>query len=205
MFQESFTKLDIEDVAPVLEEVNPKLDGIPLDALNTTILAYDMPFYPGYRLLDISDHAISPPLKRFVIHKPGDVVILNWTNDPVYDLNHRLPIRLSDENVAEYVRFFFSYIRGRHGRFIVVEGVDDIKWKEEPPPAARKAIGKMLDLVHVKQRSDDGKNYILEARVMFKDSLFKTDVMVNAQGDVVLTNEELLVEDMPVQDDTFGQ
>lgn len=205
MFQEAFTKLNVDETAPILDEVNPHLEGIPLDPLNTTLLAYDLPFYPGYRLLDIYDHAVTPPLRRFAIFRPGDVVVIDWTNVPIYGLNQRLPVKLDDSNVAEYVRFFFTYIRGRHGRFIVIEGVDDIQWKEDPPPAARKAIGKMLEPVHVKEKSPDGKTWKLEARVMFKDSLFKTEVHVSQHGDVILANEEILIEDMPILDDTFGQ
>ena len=41
--------------------------------------------------------------------------------------------------------------------------------------------------------------------MMFKDSLFKSDVTVQDNGVVSLQNEELLIEDMPVLDDTFGQ
>ncbi len=118
--------------------------------------------------------------------------------------HEKVPIKLDDETVADYARFFFTYIRGRHGRFIITENVDDINWKEDPPPAARKAIGKMLGPVSIKKKDEKG-TYCLEARVMFKDSLFKTDIYVKPDGTVTLTDEELLIEDMPVLDDVFGQ
>ena len=41
--------------------------------------------------------------------------------------------------------------------------------------------------------------------MVFKDSLFKSEVEVKPSGLVSLSNEELLVEDLPVLDDTFGQ
>jgi len=205
MFQEAFKKLELADAATILDEVNPHLEGTPFDPVETTIMAHDVPFYPGCRFLDIADHTMNPPMRRFVIYKPGDVTVLDWTNVPIYGLNKKLPISLSDDNVADYVRFFFTYVRGRHGRFIIMENVDDINWKEEPPPAARKAIGKMLGPVQIKDKKDGGKVYHLEARVLFKDSLFKTDIFVSQDGHVALSDEELLVEDMPVLDDTFGQ
>lgn len=204
MFQEAFTKLEVEETAIILDEVNPKLEGTPFDPLGTTVLAHDLPFYPGFRILDIADHSISPPLHRYVLYKPGQPVVLDFTNEPIYQLNRALPIKLDDNNVTDYVRFFFSYVRGRHGRFIVTESVDDIKWKDEPPPAARKAIGKMLEPVQIKEKLGGGI-YHLIARVMFRDALFKTNVHVVPNGDVALSDEELLIEDMPVQDDTFGQ
>ena len=45
----------------------------------------------------------------------------------------------------------------------------------------------------------------MTATVMFKDSLFQCDVDIDPKGQITLTNEKLLVEDMPVLDDALGQ
>jgi hypothetical protein len=131
-------------------------------------------------------------------------VAINGSNEPIYALNERAPLQLNDGTVADYVRFFFSNVRGRHGRFLITETVDDIQWREEPPPAARKAIGKILVPLTVTGRDPDG-GFRLAACMMFKDSLFKAAVTVRRDGIVSLSDEELLIEDMPVLDDTFGQ
>lgn len=203
MYQEAFSKLELAEVATILDKLNPEFDGSVFDPVESTILAQDVPFYPGYRLMDIADYAANPALRRFVLYSDKDFTVLNFTNEPIYELNQKLPIKLSEENVIDYVRFFFTYVRGRHGRFIITEGVDDVNWKEDPPPAARKAIGKMLSPVTIEDTKDG--NYILSACMVFKDSLFKSKVKVEPKGFVSLSDEELLVEDMPVLDDTFGQ
>lgn len=208
MFQDAFTKLELDQIASYLDRINTHLDGSAFDPVETTILEIDVPFYPGYKFLDVADYSTMPGKRRFILYRPQgehdeDVVVLDWTNEPIYTLNHKLPIALDENNVPYYVRFFFTYIRGKHGRFIVTESVDDINWKEDPPPQARKAISKMLlplTILEVK----DGK-YYLKSTMMFRDSLFKADIEVQPNGLVTLSNEELLVEDMPVQDDTFGQ
>lgn len=204
MFQDSFEKLELADVATILDQVNPDLEGVQFDPVEATIMAVDMPFYKGYRFMEIADHAAMPPAQRFIIYKPGDHTVLNFTNEPIYALNKKAPITLNEENVADYVRFFFTYVRGRHGRFIITEYVDDIAWKEDPPPAARKAIGKMLIPVTLKEITPEGV-FHMQACMMFKDSLFKSDIKITPAGNVSLSNEELLIEDMPVLDDVFGQ
>lgn len=204
MFREAFEKLDLANVATILDQVNPLLDGLQFDPVETTIMAIDLPFYPGFQFLDIADHTGLPPLQRFVVYKPDQVVVLDFTNDPIYALNKAAPITLSAETAEDYVRFFFAYVRGRHGRFLLAENVDDINWKEDPPPAARKAIGKMLIPVTLNNVQDDGI-YKMSACMVFKDSLFKSDIKVTPGGQVSLENEELLVEDLPVLDDTLGQ
>ena len=205
MYQEAFTKLELAEIATILDALNPKFDGTIFDPVETTILTQDISFYPGYRLLDIADHAQMPPLRRYVLYKSADEFqILDFTNGPIYTLNLKLPINLNADTVIDYVRFFFSYVRGRHGRFIITEGVDDINWKDDPPPTARKAIGKMLMPVSLEEETKDG-NYQMKACMVFKDSLFKSTIQCDSKGYVALSDEELLVEDIPVLDDTFGQ
>lgn len=200
----TFAKLDLLACETVLEELNPALKGSQFHPATVTILAMQPRFYPGYRFFDIADYETVPNIRKFVLYKPGHVVLLDWTNAPLYQLNQSAPIALDDQNVLDYVRFFFTYVRGRHGRFIIVDTADDIMWREEPPPAARKAITQMLSPLHILEGSKEN-GYRLEARMLFKDSLFKTIVNVKPNGEVSLSDELLLIEDMPVLDDTFGQ
>lgn len=209
MFRKAFEKLELDEIAILLDSLNSYLDGEDFDPVETDILAIDVPFYPGYRFMEISDHTLTPERKRsaFVKSHKGqgveDAAVLDWTNGPIYHLNQKVPIALDESNIAEYVRFFFTYVRGKHGRFIITENVDDIHWKEDPPPQARKAIAKMLSGVVLKEHKND--IFRLEATMMFRDSLFKSEIEVKAGGLVSLSNEQLLVEDIPVRDDTFGQ
>lgn len=201
---DQFIKLDLLECETILEEVNPSLQGTRFHPATVTILAQDLSFYPGYRFLDIADYETVPNLRKFILYKPGDVVLLNWTNEPIYALNDRVPVQIDNGNVIDYVRFFFTYVRGKHGRFLITESAEDILWREEPPPAARKAIAKMVEPVEMTGYDDSGA-FLLVARMMFRDSLFKTRVTVQPGGLVSLSGEELLIESMPVVDDTFGQ
>lgn len=204
MFQDAFEKLELAEVATLLDKLNPQFDGAVFDPVETTIMAVNMPFYPGFRFLDIADHSVSPAQQRFVIYSADKVVILDFTNEPIYKLNKDLPVQLNADNIFDYVRFFFTYVKGRHGRFLISETVDDINWKEEPPPASRKGFGKFLIPVTLKSTMEDG-SYYMEATMIFKDSLFKSDIYVSPEGAVTLKDEELLIENIPVLDDVFGQ
>ena len=204
MFQDAFIKLDTLECETIMEEIGPSIQGGDFKADNVTILGQPLSFYPGYRFLDVANHNSVPAARRFVIYKPGDNVVLNWTNEPIYALNEKAPIALDENNVVDYVRFFFTYIKGRHGRFIVCENIDDILWREDPPPAARQAMGKIIKPVTLVAANDDG-SYTLDVCMMFKNALFKARVDVAPNGETGLSQEELLVEDMPVLDDMFGQ
>lgn len=203
IFHEAFIKLSSEETKEVLDRVNPLLHGVNFSSKTAIVMTYQPSFYPDYYFIDIAEYDAIPPLRRFVLMNEKNITVLNWTNEPIYSLNSSVPISLNLQNVSEYVQFFFSFVKGRHGRFLIIETVDDINWKEDPPPAARKAIGKML--TPMEPMYQENGSFLVKACMMFKDSLFKCDVKVQSDGIVSIMNEELLIEEMPVLDDVFGQ
>ena len=203
MYQNAFVRLEPDEAKDILNQVELKFEGGSFTRDNAVILAQDFSFYPGYRFLDVANFENVPPQHRYVLYKEDDIIVLNWSNEPIYALNERLPITLNDTNITDYVRFFFAYVRGKQGRFVIVENVDDINWREEPPVAARKAIGTMLEPIHIFNKEKDG-TYHLECCLVFKDSLFKSKIEIKTNGLVTLYDEELIVEDMPIADQLLG-
>lgn len=204
MFKDAFIKLDPVQAARMTDLVNPKLD-IKFDPAASTVMVHNLPFYDGFFLVEFARHDQHPPITRTAIcNEKGDVIVLNWTNEPIYKLNKTIPINLNDENRGDYVRFFFTYVRGAHGRFLIVDSVDDIDWREEPAPSGRKALAKMIEPMNVRKREKDG-TVIFSVCLIFKDSLFAAQAYLKPDGTLSIHDEELLVEDIPVADDLFGQ
>lgn len=204
MFEDAYLKLEDKDKQQILDQIKPLLDSDSFTSDNTEILAKDLSFYPGYQLLDIHLKDSVPALHRYVVYGPEQVEILDWSNEPIYVLNDKVPLNLTDDNIRQYVRFFFSMVKGKHGLFRITQSTEDIEWREDPPPSARKAIGGMIEPLTLNGVNEDG-SYDLTMCLMFKDSLFKSDVIVQKKGLVELNNERLLVESMPVLDDVMAQ
>lgn len=196
---EIWAKLDEAQLEAFLNHVNPVLAPLVFDTNATTVKSTDLSFYDDYRLYQITDFDAIPTLRKYVLYNPnsGDVVPITWTNEPIYSLNKKAPIIINEETVADYVKFFFHYVRGRHGRFIIVDHVDDIQWKEAPPTNARKALNDLIKPIEISEKSGEYA-FTLTANMVFKDSLFKTLVHVTQDGKTALNNEEVLIEAMPV-------
>lgn len=204
MFKEAFIKLDPVQASRMTALINPFLD-IQFDPDNTGVMIHNLSFYEGYFIAELSRHDQYPPVTRVAVcNDKGEVHVLNWSNEAIHRLNKTVPITLTDESMADYVRFFFTYVRGSHGRFLIVDNVDDIDWREEPAPAGRKALGKMIEPLRIKKREDDGTVVFL-CSIVFRDSLFQAEAHLKPDGLISMTNEELLVEDIPVADDVLGQ
>ncbi len=204
MFDEAFTKLELDEISIILDELNKHVEGSIFDPLETTILAIEPPFYPGYRFLSVSDHATNPPLQRYVFQKHGaqEFTVLDWTYKTVYDLNQDAPIALDNKNILEYVRFFFSFVKGRHGRFVICESSDNVQWKDEPPLEVRKKLNETMKPMEVVEKRKDGV-FQVNAYMMLKDALFNVDVYVEPNGRVTMSDHEIVIEDIPVMDSAF--
>lgn len=204
MFQEAHSRLELDEIATIIDVVNGKVEGSLFDPLETTVLAVEPPFYPGWRFLDIADHATNPPLQRFVFQKGEDFRLLDWTYKTIYDLNKDARVLINEETVLDYIRFFFSHVKGRHGRFIVCESLDNVNWKEEPPVSARKSFAEFICPMQIVEKRSDGV-FKVDARMLLKDTLFKADVYIEPSGRVTLSDHQILIEGMPVLDHVFAQ
>lgn len=197
---EEWQKLDSEKVAKILAEINPHIEPVPFQLNATAVRAQRLSFYKGYEFFELTDLSTVPGVRKYALYKPGDVNVMNWTNQVIYEANEKAPIVLNERTVTDYVRFFFSYVRGRHGRFVIIEDVDDIRWQADPPLQARKVMQDLLTPVTLVSQDEEG-NFNLEAFMLFKDSLFKTKIHVRSDGLISLSDEELKVEGMPVLQD----
>lgn len=207
MFDTAVETIDLENSARLLDELKDSLDGPALDPIETVVTTTQIPFYPEYDLLEIKSKDNYPASARYVVRKQSDFHVLDYTNTPIYRLNQIAPIKLLGVNVADYIRFFLRFVKSKHGFFYVVQSVDDIKWKDEPPTQARKAIGDMIlpiTLNNIGKGDDDGTFYCTFHSI-FQNCLFKNDAIIDPKGFVTINNEELLIEDMPVYDDILGQ
>ena len=199
---EDWQKLDAEKAAKILAEINPHLAPVPFNPEETTIRTAALSFYKGYDLCELTDLSAIPAARKYAIYKPGDVHVLDWTNNVIYSLNDTALLTLNEKTVADYVRFFFNYVRGRNARFLIVETIDDIRWQVEPPLQGRKVVQEMLNPITVLNHEDG--IYNLEAFMIFKDSLFKTQIHVKDDGLVSMSREELKVGGMPVLQDAVA-
>ena len=182
-----------------------------------------LPFWPGAMLLAIEDTGRSGKREQFaLVWEREDFVRLDWTNQPIYKAVERHPLHFGDSNLILYAKFFFHWVRGDLGRFILVESQDEIPWTPYAPEATRATVLPTLRPVGILSRQD--KKAVLSATVVFKNALFSTkigvaiengatagtDQMTDAEGvgTLALFDEELLIEDLPIRIDpppgTFG-
>jgi len=153
-------------------------------------------FYDGYNLVSLTDRDLPSPNERYLLFKAGKpACFLNWANEPIYRLNDEEgALRLSRSVLTGYAEFFFHFVRGQLGRFIIIQNFDELPWlpdlsaarREEAEAAMRQGIAESADeifregghlpLSYIGHMSDDF--YLLRGIVAFKNALFQTDILI---------------------------
>lgn len=209
-----FQKIDAAAAQKMLADIASDISPVTLSTDKTVVSVSDLPFYDEFKLYELRDTSLPAPNARYALYKPGDVSLLNWTNEPIYSVNERAPIRIDRKTCIPYAKFFFHFVRGQLGRFIIVEKPDEVVWLNNANDKEKADVAERLMPVTYKGIGRD--NLItLVATVVFKNALFKTDIKVApfemdvfdpeigapehfTIGQMKLTNEDLLLEDLNV-------
>lgn len=201
MYNRPWEEIDPEKMPRLVAEINRSLKDRQFDANTTIGQRQELPWYAEYEFLELTDTSTSnPTFTRRIIYRPEDFYILNWTNGPIYTANDKAPIIMNTDIVGDYIKFFFNYVKGRHGRFVIIDNVDEIAWEGSVPAKGKEAVAKIIKPVTVTSVEDSGK-ITLVSYMVFKDSLFRANVHVERDGMVSLSDEALVIEGMPIVED----
>ena len=214
MLDLKFQTLDAAATQKLLADIAADIAPVKLTEGKTVVQVADLDFYDEFKLCALSDATISAPNTRYILYKQGDVSLMNWTNEPIYSVNEHAPIKIDRKTAIPYAKFFFHYVRGQLGRFIIVEKPEEVVWLANATDKEKAEVAERLMPVTYNRIGRD--NLItLTATVVFKNALFKTDIKIApfdmdvfdpeigapehfTIGQMKLTNEDLLLEDLNV-------
>lgn len=214
MYEAPQTQLDPNAAQAILAEIAPAILPVKLPHDKTLVQVADLPFYKDYKFYALTDMTLPPPNVRYMLYKPGDISLMNWTNEPIYSVNEKAPIILDRKTLVPYAKFFFHFVRGQLGRFVIVEKPEDMIWLPNANDEEKAKVATHLMPVTYKGIGRDNL-FTLTCTVVFKNALFRTDIKVAPYemdvfdqdmggnehftiGQMKLTNEELLLEELNV-------
>ncbi|MDD3288832.1 MAG: hypothetical protein PHX43_07515 [Alphaproteobacteria bacterium] len=210
----TFKQVEPTAAQQFLTKAAPEILPVVLPADKTLVQCADLPFYDDYKLYALTDMTLPPPNVRYMLCSADDFCLLNWTNEPIYSVNERTTIKLDRKTLISYSKFFFHFVRGQLGRFIIVEKPEDVTWLPNANEKEKADVAAKLMPVTYKGIGRDNL-FTMTCTVVFKNALFRTDIKVAPYemdvfdpdlgapehftiGQMKLTNEELLLEDLNV-------
>lgn len=190
-----------EELEGFLTQVNP-IDGkYQVNAKTTEVGWRALPFYDNVVLIRLQDKTWGKPkLKIYYLTDQGTLFRLNGTSPPIHEVNAKAPIKVNEQNVLDYLRFFCFFVRGEEGPFLIAESMQD-PYIPQTDDAKTKAVIEGT----VRPASYEGRNeqgyYMCDAVVYYSNALFIATFAVQPGGMIEMLNDEPIAADLPVKVD----
>lgn len=136
----------------------------------------------------------------------GDLQLLQRRNEQIYAHLTRREPGWTTESMRDLIHFFFASVSGHMGKFHLVQSESEISWAPAATEEYKARVRQHLAPLAYAGRHDDGRHKF-KATILFLDALFRADVLVlddpkrvsDLDGFLELTNEQELIEDLPVE------
>ncbi|GJL85746.1 MAG: hypothetical protein DHS20C02_15210 [Micavibrio sp.] len=191
-----------DELTGFLEQINP-IDGKYRVAAESTEVHWRMlPFYESIALIRVRDpNWVNKKLNIYYLTDQGNLFRLNGTSPPIHEVNAKAPVKVNEENVLEYLRFFCYFVRGEEGPFYIAESMEDPNMPAEMDDTTRSVIEGTI-----RPASFEGMNeqahFLCDAVVFYSNALFIANFAVQPTGMIEMMDDEPIAADLPVKVDS---
>jgi hypothetical protein len=185
-----------DELAYFFGQIGP-VDGILRTVPETTVCHFHLlPWYEKVALIRITDPTWKDKdLVIYYLTFNGNLYRLNGTSPPIHEVNSKSPIKLTEDNAADYLRFFCFFVRGDEGPFYILEDIDDPFIPAfESPYAQEKLKNNIQPITYEGKNSQDC--FIFHATVFYSDALFKGEFAIRLNGMIEMLNDTPLAGEL---------
>ena len=126
MFEQyNWQKVPGPQLEPCLKLVNPIQGKHGVKAESGDVAWCQLPFYAGIALVRVNDNTWASSTGPFwFLAKQGKMFLLDGTSAPIHEANEAGPVKVTEENALDYLRFFCYFVHGDEGPFLIVEDIN---------------------------------------------------------------------------------
>ena len=197
----NWTPVEGDELAGFLDQVNP-IGGKYKVSTATTKVEYRMlPFYDNVAMIRVKDPAWTPDnLYIYYLTDQGNLYWLNGTSPPIHEINAKAPVKITDDNVLDYLKFFCFFVRGEEGPFLIAESMDDPYIPKNIDERTRSVIEGTIRPASYEGKNDKGF-FLCDAVVYYSNALFIANFAVQPGGMIEMLDDEPIAADLSVKVD----
>lgn len=190
-----------DELAGFLEQINP-IDGKYKVAADSTQVHWRMlPFYDSVALIRVKDsNWLNKNLYIYYLTDQGNLFRLNGTSPPIHEVNAKAPVKITEQNVLDYLRFFCFFVRGEEGPFYISETMDDPNIPQNMDETTRSVVEGTIRAAAFEGMNEQG-HYLCDAVVFYSNALFIANFAIQPSGMIEMMDDEPIAADLPVRID----
>lgn len=198
----NWIKVTGEEKAGFISDIDP-IDGKHSCNMETTEVSWrQLSFYETIGLVRVRDtNWGKAKLNVYYLVRDGQLYRLNGTSPPIHEVNEVAPIKLNEDNILEYLRFFCFFVRGEEGPFLIVENMENPHLPENMDEQTIRVISNVVRPATYEGKGDDGR-YMCDAIVYFSNALFLANFAVEPSGAIEMLDDDPVAADLEYRIDS---
>lgn len=180
-----------EGVAALTRLANewPSFAGSTVVGLRTSHLS----FYRSRQLMELQIARSGFVRRVFALNGSLETAWLDGESKPIHDTNAAEALELTEETVADYVRFFLYFLRGADGAFLLIESGDEVDADADADDQfAELALETARGMAHpllMRGRDSTGR-WLFDATICYGGRMFSASLAVTCDGDMEMNDDE---------------
>lgn len=185
---------------PFLKLINPIQGKHTASPQSATAAWCQLPFYTSIGLVKVDDTAWPGGTGPFwFLAKQGRMFLLDGSSAPIHDANEADPIKVTEQNSLDYLRFFCYFVHGDEGPFLIVESLDHPALdKSKLDDATTKVIEGAIRPATFEGKTAEGA-FEASAMVLYGNALFSARFSMTENGMIEMIDDEPVAADLPVR------
>lgn len=186
----NWNSVDGDELAGFLEQINP-IDGKYRTSPNSTQVAWrTLPFYETVALIRVKDpNWVNKKMCIYYLTDQGNLFRLNGTSPPIHEVNSKAPVKINQDNVLEYLKFFCFFVRGDEGPFYISEDMNDANMPKDMDATTRSVIEGTIRPSSFEGMSEQG-HFLCDAVVFYSNALFIANFSIQKNGMIEMLRDE---------------
>jgi hypothetical protein len=190
-----------DELTGFLDQVNPIGGKYKVSAATTKVDYRMLPFYDQVAMIRVKDPAWTPKnLYIYYLTDQGNLYWLNGTSPPIHEVNAKAPVKITDDNVLEYLKFFCFFVRGEEGPFLIAETMNDPYIPKNIDDKTRSVIEGTIRAASYEGKNEKGQ-FMCDAVVYYSNALFIANFAVQPGGMIEMLDDEPIAADLSVKVD----
>lgn len=186
-----------EAMVGIVSKLNKEQSRYTISTTSSRVMWRTLLFYPGATLVRVTDLSWRPHGQTFYfVGLRGQYRRLDGSRRFLQFLNENIPLKLTPQNIIDYLRFYCFFVRTEGRPYLLAEKMEDLGLFDPPLSDDHKtAIAATLHPITLLKQ--DETSYEMSALVRYSHTLFDCTFVIDPQGHVTMTAEREIPLTLP--------
>lgn len=177
----------------MLDKMGNAADAVVFSKEATEVAFKTLPFYHKYKLLRLTNYATMPSFTMQYLSDETQFIPLDGTAAPIYAVNDKDHIRLDENNVIEYLDFFFANVQGADGDIYLIKAPEKLPFIGSLSPEQQQSIIKSYKPLRV-YADVAPYSFRVSGTLYYDGSLISATIHADPEGKLSIFDQTLLLQ-----------